>query len=53
MAEQDTKPEAVTTEAPELITRRYTLGDIRDWKRHKKATSITLKGGGICNRDGG
>lgn len=34
----------MTTEAPELKTRRYTLGDIRDWKTHKKATSITLKG---------
>lgn len=45
MAEHDTKPEVVTTEAPELKTRRYTVGYIRDWKTHKKATSITLKGG--------
>ncbi|RWR02206.1 endoribonuclease, partial [[Pantoea] beijingensis] len=36
---------AVTTEAPELKTRRYTVGYIRDWKTHNKATSITLKGG--------
>jgi len=43
MAEHDTKPEAVTTEAPELKTRRYTVGYIRDWKNHNKATSITLK----------
>ena len=45
MAEHDTKPEGVTTEAPELKTRRYTVGYIRDWKSHNKATSITLKGG--------
>jgi toxic protein SymE len=45
MAEHDTKPEVVTTEAPELKTRRYTVGYIRDWKTHSKATSITLKGG--------
>jgi toxic protein SymE len=45
MAEQDSKPEVVTTEAPELKTRRYTVGYIRDWKTHDKATAITLKGG--------
>ncbi|GLR10912.1 endoribonuclease SymE [Mixta theicola] len=44
MAEHDTKPEVVTTEAPELKTRRYTVGYIRDWKTHNRATSITLKG---------
>lgn len=45
MAEHDSKPEVVTTEAPELKTRRYTVGYIRDWKTHNKATAITLKGG--------
>ncbi|MDN0122579.1 SymE family type I addiction module toxin [Yersinia aleksiciae] len=44
MAEHDSKSEVVTTEAPELKTRRYTVGYIRDWKTHNKATSITLKG---------
>ncbi|NIF47133.1 type I addiction module toxin, SymE family [Enterobacter sp. Ap-1006] len=35
----------ITTEAPELKTRRYTVGYIRDWKTPNKATSsITLKG---------
>ncbi|MEN3753900.1 SymE family type I addiction module toxin [Mangrovibacter sp. SLW1] len=51
MAEQDTKPEGVTTEAPELKTRRYTVGYIRDWKSHNKATSITPKG--ACLDDAG
>ena len=45
MAGQDSKSEVVTTEAPELKTRRYTVGYIRDWKTHNKATAITLKGG--------
>jgi toxic protein SymE len=44
MAEHDIKTEVVTTEAPELKTRRYTVGYIRDGKTHNKATSITLKG---------
>ncbi|WJY16918.1 SymE family type I addiction module toxin [Pectobacteriaceae bacterium CE90] len=44
MAKQDSKSEVVTTEAPELKTRSYTVGYIRDWKTHNKATSITLKG---------
>ncbi len=30
MAEHDTKPEVATTEVPELKTRRYTVGYIRD-----------------------
>lgn len=33
------------TEAPELKTRCYTVGYIRDWKTHNKATAITLKDG--------
>ncbi|WP_310793436.1 hypothetical protein [Enterobacter sp. R1(2018)] len=45
MAEQDSKSEVVTTEVPELKTRRYTVGYIRDWKTHNAATSSTLKGG--------
>ncbi|MDT0177870.1 SymE family type I addiction module toxin [Enterobacter sp. BRE11] len=45
MAEHDTKPEVVATEAPELKTPRYTVGYTRHWKTHNKATSITLKGG--------
>ncbi|MFE8663986.1 SymE family type I addiction module toxin [Serratia nevei] len=45
MAEHDTKPEVVTTEAPKLKNRRYTVGYIRDWKTRNKATAITLKGG--------
>ncbi|WP_128174090.1 SymE family type I addiction module toxin [[Pantoea] beijingensis] len=48
MAKHDTKPEVVTTEAPALKTRRYTVGYIRDWKTHSKATSITLKGGWLA-----
>lgn len=45
MAEQDTKPEVVTTEAPELKNRRYTVGYIRDSKHFRPSASITLKGG--------
>lgn len=45
MAEQDTKPEVVTTEAPELKNRRYTVGYIRDSKHFRPSPSITLKGG--------
>ena len=44
MAEHDSKSEVVTTEAPELKNRRYTVGYIRDWKTHNRATSITIKG---------
>lgn len=44
MAEHDSKSEVVTTEAPELKTRRYTVGYIRDWQTHEPAPSITLKG---------
>ncbi|WP_249033198.1 SymE family type I addiction module toxin [Tenebrionicola larvae] len=40
MAAQHHKPGATTP-----TTRRYTVGYIRDWKTHNKATSITLKGG--------
>lgn len=43
MAEHDTKPEVVTTEVPELKTRRYTVGYIRDWKTHNAATGTPLK----------
>jgi len=43
-AEKNSKSEVVTTEAPSLKKRRYTVGYIRDWKTHNKATSITLKG---------
>ncbi|CAI2480768.1 hypothetical protein [Serratia liquefaciens] len=51
MAEHDIKPEVVTTEATELKTLVYTVGYIRDWKTHNKATSITLKGAGSMTRD--
>ncbi|CAI2484034.1 MULTISPECIES: hypothetical protein [Serratia] len=51
MAEHDIKPEVVTTEATELKTLGYTVGYIRDWKTHNKATSITLKGAGSMTRD--
>lgn len=44
MAELNSISEVVTTDAPELKTRCYTVGYIRDWKTHNKATSITLKG---------
>ncbi|MCT4715611.1 endoribonuclease SymE [Enterobacteriaceae bacterium H18W14] len=44
MAEHDSKSDVVTTEAPELKTRRYTVGYIRDWKTHEPAPTITLKG---------
>ncbi|NMP26574.1 endoribonuclease SymE [Rahnella sp. SAP-1] len=44
MAEQDSKSEVVTTEVPELKTRRYTVGYIRDWQTHEPSPAITLKG---------
>lgn len=44
MAEQDSKSEVVTTEAPELKTRRYNVGYIRDGQPHEPAPTITLKG---------
>jgi toxic protein SymE len=44
MAEQDSKSKVVTTKAPELKTRRYTVGYIRDWQTHEPAPTITLKG---------
>ncbi|MES4611347.1 MAG: SymE family type I addiction module toxin [Ewingella sp.] len=44
MAELNSISEVVTTDAPELKTRCYTVDYIRDWKTHNKATSITLKG---------
>lgn len=44
MAEHDSRSEVVTTEVPELKTRRYTVGYIRDWQTHEPAPTITLKG---------
>lgn len=44
MAEHDSKSEVVTTGAPELKTRRYTVGYICDWQTHEPAPTITLKG---------
>ncbi|GAB2932778.1 hypothetical protein GCM10011328_34980 [Hafnia psychrotolerans] len=44
MAEPDSKSEVVTTEVPELKTRRYTGGYILDWQTHEPEPTITPKG---------